>query len=295
MVDPMAPPPNLQDLIEVVRHDAVTGNALDLLVTASATVAQIEDTSDALLGYFVDRCRLEGRSWSEISAALGVTKQAVHKRFATSVADQIIASIPAPTMERFTVRARVVITSAALAARDAGQERVSSAYILIGLFAEPDGIAGRVLQALGVTREAVRAALQQRQQTAAGGTAGGGTAADGTAAGGTAASGTTTGDTAAADMEAATAAAAAAAAAAANDAATRIPRFTADGRTVLRDALAIALELGHNYIGTEHLLLGLYPSETPAAAILRAAGASEADVRARVLEELRGYQPPPRR
>jgi ATP-dependent Clp protease ATP-binding subunit ClpA len=296
MVDPMAPPPNLQDLIEVVRHDAVTGNALDLLVTASATVAQIEDTSDALLGYFVDRCRLEGRSWSEISAALGVTKQAVHKRFATSVADQIIASIPAPTMERFTVRARVVITSAALAARDAGQERVSSAYILIGLFAEPDGIAGRVLQALGVTREAVRAALQQRQQTAAGGTAGGGTAADGTAAdgtaaGGTAASGTTTGDTAAADMEAATAAAAAAA----NDAATRIPRFTADGRTVLRDALAIALELGHNYIGTEHLLLGLYPSETPAAAILRAAGASEADVRARVLEELRGYQPPPRR
>src|SRR5580698_5777884 len=141
MVDPMAPPPNLQDLIEVVRHDAVTGNALDLLVTASATVAQIEDTSDALLGYFVDRCRLEGRSWSEISAALGVTKQAVHKRFATSVADQIIASIPAPTMERFTVRARVVITSAALAARDAGQERVSSAYILIGLFAEPDGIA----------------------------------------------------------------------------------------------------------------------------------------------------------
>jgi ATP-dependent Clp protease ATP-binding subunit ClpA len=286
MVDPMAPPPNLQDLIEVVRHDAVTGNALDLLVTASATVAQIEDTSDALLGYFVDRCRLEGRSWSEISAALGVTKQAVHKRFATSVADQIIASIPAPTMERFTVRARVVITSAALAARDAGQERVSSAYILIGLFAEPDGIAGRVLQALGVTREAVRAALQQRQQTAAGGTAGGGTAA-----GGTAASGTTTGDTAAADMEAATAAAAAAA----NDAATRIPRFTADGRTVLRDALAIALELGHNYIGTEHLLLGLYPSETPAAAILRAAGASEADVRARVLEELRGYQPPPRR
>jgi ATP-dependent Clp protease ATP-binding subunit ClpA len=290
MVDPMAPPPNLQDLIDVVRHDAVTGNALDLLVTASATVAQIEDTSDALLGYFVDRCRLEGRSWSEISAALGVTKQAVHKRFATSVADQIIASIPAPTMERFTVRARVVITSAALAARDAGQERVSSAYILIGLFAEPDGIAGRVLQALGVTREAVRAALQQRQQTAADGTA-----ADGTAAGGTAASGTTTGDTAAADMEAATAAAAAAAAAAANDAATRIPRFTADGRTVLRDALAIALELGHNYIGTEHLLLGLYPSETPAAAILRAAGASEADVRARVLEELRGYQPPPRR
>jgi ATP-dependent Clp protease ATP-binding subunit ClpA len=199
----------------------------------------------------------------------------VHKRFATSVADQIIASIPAPTMERFTARARVVISSAALAARDAGQERVSSANILVGLFAEPDGIAGRVLQALGVTREAVRAALQERQQAAAGQTTAGGT---------------TAGDPAAAGMEAATAAAAVT-----NDAAPQIPRFTADGRTTLRDALAIALELGHNYIGTEHLLLGLYPSETPAAAILRAAGASAATARARVLEELRGYQPPPRR
>src|SRR5580704_18802659 len=122
----MTPPPNLQDLIDTVRQDTSTDNPLDQLATAAAAVAELEDTSDALLGYFVDRCRREGRSWSEISAALGVTKQAVHKRFATSVADQIIASIPAPTMERFTVRARVVITSAALAARDAGQERVSS-------------------------------------------------------------------------------------------------------------------------------------------------------------------------
>ena len=83
----MTPPPNLQDLIEVVQRDTGTGNALDQLATATVTVAQIEDTSDALLGYFVDRCRREGRSWSEISSALGVTKQAVHKRFATSVAD----------------------------------------------------------------------------------------------------------------------------------------------------------------------------------------------------------------
>ncbi len=286
----MTPPPNLQDLIEVVRQDTATPNALDQLVTASVTVAQIEDASDALLGYFVDRCRREGRSWSEISGALGVTKQAVHKRFATSVADQIIASIPAPTLERFTARARVVITSAALVARDAGQEQVSSAHILIGLFAEPDGIAGRVLQALGVTREAVRAALQQAaardkaaEAIAADAAAAGGTAAGGTGAGDMEAGGTGAGDTAAAPATAA-------------DGISPLPRFTGDGRAALRDALAIALELGHNYIGTEHLLLGLYPnSESPAAAILRAAGASEADARARVLAELRGFQPPPRR
>src|SRR5580698_10552180 len=127
----MAPPPNLQDLIEVVQQDTTTGNALDLLVTAATTVAQIEDTSDALLGYFVDRCRREGRSWSEISAALGVTKQAVHKRFAASVSDRIIGSIPAggATMERFTSRARIVVSSAVLAARDAGRSRAGAVHI----------------------------------------------------------------------------------------------------------------------------------------------------------------------
>jgi|HubBroStandDraft_5_1064220.scaffolds.fasta_scaffold14094_2 ATP-dependent Clp protease ATP-binding subunit ClpA len=278
----MAPPPNLQDLIEVVQQDTTTGNALDLLVTAATTVAQIEDTSDALLGYFVDRCRREGRSWSEISAALGVTKQAVHKRFAASVADQIIASIPAPTFERFTARARVVISSAALAARDAGREKVSSVHILLGLFAEPDGIAGKTLQSLGVTRDAVRAAAQHGQHAAAGQPDDAADAAD-----------AAKGQAAAAAAEGLAAGRKTPAEAAAAGTAPPIPRFTDDARLALRDALAIALELGHNYIGTEHLLLGLYPNpESPAAAILIAAGASEADARARVLEELRGYQPP---
>src|ERR1700689_5221513 len=162
----MTPPPNLQDLIEVVQQDSTSGNALDLLVTAATTVGEIEDTSDALLGYFVDRCRREGRSWSEISAALGVTKQAVHKRFAASMADQIIASIPAPTLQRFTAPARVVIASAALPARDAVQDKASSVHILLGLFAEPEGIAARALQSLGITRDAVRAAAQQGQHAA---------------------------------------------------------------------------------------------------------------------------------
>jgi ATP-dependent Clp protease ATP-binding subunit ClpA len=253
----MTPPPTLQDLIDTVRHDTSSDEALDQLVTAAATVAQIEDTSDALLGHFVDRCRREGRSWSEISTALGVTKQAVHKRFATSVADQIIASIPAPTLERFTARARVVIASAALAARDAGREKAGAVHILIGLFAEPEGIAATVLQALGVTRDTVRTAALAAP------------AAD--------------------EPEEP----AGPEAAVAGETVPPIPRFTADGRLAMRDALATALELGHNYIGTEHLLLALYRNErSPAAAILTSSGAREADVRARVLELLSGYRPP---
>jgi ATP-dependent Clp protease ATP-binding subunit ClpA len=255
----MTPPPNLQDLINSVRQDTGSDNPLDQLATAATAVAELEDTSDALLGYFVDRCRREGRSWSEISAALGVTKQAVHKRFAATVGDRIIASIPASggTMERFTARARVVISSAALAARDAGRRRAGAVHILLGLFAEPEGIAAKALREVGVTRDAVRTAVQA-QPPASEPDAPGEQETD--ADEGTDAPG---------------------------------PRFTADGRLALRDAVAVALELGHNYIGTEHLLLGLYRNaDSPAVRILVAAGASEAAVRAHVMELLRGYQPP---
>jgi hypothetical protein len=78
----MAPAPTLQQLIESVRQDAGSDQALDQLATAAAVAALLQETTDALLGHFVDQCRRDGRSWSEISNALGVTKQAVHKRFA---------------------------------------------------------------------------------------------------------------------------------------------------------------------------------------------------------------------
>jgi hypothetical protein len=73
---------------------------------------------------------------------------------------------------------------------------------------------------------------------------------------------------------------------------TRLP-FARDAKTALRDALAEALELAHNYIGTEHLLLGLYRSpDAPGARILDQLGASQAEVRTRIAEMLRGYRKP---
>ena len=86
----MTPAPGLLELIESVERDASGHDPLDQLTMASSTVSQLEETADALLGHFVDRCRRHGHSWSEISAALGVSKQAAHKRF----------SLPAPTLER---------------------------------------------------------------------------------------------------------------------------------------------------------------------------------------------------
>jgi ATP-dependent Clp protease ATP-binding subunit ClpA len=48
-------------------------------------------------------------------------------------------------------------------------------------------------------------------------------------------------------------------------AALREMRFTEAGRAALRSALTTALRLGHNYIGTEHLLLGILQAQGDAA------------------------------
>ncbi len=54
------------------------------------------------------------------------------------------------------------------------------------------------------------------------------------------------------------------------------------------DALTVALEFSHNYIGTEHLLLGLYRNpDSTAAWILGEAGALESTARTHVTELLR--------
>jgi ATP-dependent Clp protease ATP-binding subunit ClpA len=261
----MTPPPTLQELIETVREDSSSDQPLDQLVAASAAAAQLEETTDALLGYFVDRCRRDGRSWTEISAALGVTKQAVHKRFASAVATHIVAATPAPTFERFTDRARHVMAESGQAAISLGDDFVGTEHVLLALFTEPAGIAGRALAAMDVSADAVRAAILAAGHRTPG-TGEPSTAAEPSAQAGAAAG--ATGTPAAGDR----------------------PPFSGPAKRVLRDALAIALEFGHNYIGTEHLLLGLYRNEDSLATqILIRAGALESTARAHITAMLRGY------
>ena len=63
--------------------------------------------------------------------------------------------------------------------------------------------------------------------------------------------------------------------------------FTPRAKKVLELSLREALQLGHNYIGTEHILLGLVRErEGMAARILAARGASDQRVRNVVLDEL---------
>ena len=137
----MTPSPTLAELIEIVKADAARDDTLGQLAQASRTVSDLEQVSDELLGHFVDQCRRGGHSWSEISAALGVSKQAAHKRF----------SFGAPAFERFTERARAVLSPGAEEqARLLGHGFVGTEHLLLALFEPAESMAARILSDLGV-------------------------------------------------------------------------------------------------------------------------------------------------
>ena len=67
--------------------------------------------------------------------------------------------------------------------------------------------------------------------------------------------------------------------------------FTPRAKKVLEHSLREALQLGHNYIGTEHILLGIIRAgEGVASQVLVKLGADPGKVRATVLELISGYQ-----
>ena len=65
--------------------------------------------------------------------------------------------------------------------------------------------------------------------------------------------------------------------------------FAPQARAALSGALSSALEMGHNYIGTEHLLLGLVRGAGLAADILGDAGLDQEALERRVTEKLARY------
>ena len=222
----MTPGPTLQELIEGVRADTPGEDALVQLSQASKTVVDLEQTSDALLGHFVDQCRRSGRSWSEISGALGVSKQAAHKRFSFDV----------PRFERFTDRARNVLAQSEEEAQRLGHGFVGTEHLLLALLESPDGLAAQLLGETGITRSMAETQIVALIKPGSGSEE------------------------------------------------RKLP-FTPRAKAVVRNAVHEALQLGHNYVGTEHLLLGLFTDgESVAAKVLVELGVSFDATRTRILE-----------
>jgi len=223
-----AAPVTLDALITFVKTQHPEGSPLDNLSDAVAVSTQLGEQADHLIGHFVDQARRSGATWSQIGTSMGVSKQAAQQRFVPRAA----AKEPfAPgDFSRYTARARNVLSGAEERARDLGAAEITADHLVVGLLAEPGGLAARAIHDLGVRDEQLRAAFPGPA----------GAPLPPAPAGGNG----------------------------------QIP-LGPSARQVLNEAALAALRMGHNYIGTEHLLLALLASPSQTAAPLARLGITE--------------------
>ena len=178
--------------------------------------------------------------------------------------------------ERFTEKARTVVVLAQQQARERGDDTIDTGHLLRALFVVPDNLAVTVLEGFSVRRADVEADLERRRPTTATGTPD---------AAALAALGI--------DLDEVRRRVEEAFGPGALDRVRR-PRarrwrghipFAKGSRKALELALREAVALGHNYIGTEHMLLGLLRTEGLAQDVLAARGV-RLDVARVIVEEL---------
>jgi ATP-dependent Clp protease ATP-binding subunit ClpA len=142
--------------------------------------------------------------------------------------------------ERYTERGRQVIVLAQDESRLLRHNFIGTEHLLLGLLREEEGLAARVLGALDITAELVRAQVTRIVGQG-------------------------------------------------NEVATGQIPFTPRAKKVLELSLREALSLGHNYVGTEHILLGLVrENEGVAARILIHFDADADKVRNEIIRMLSG-------
>jgi hypothetical protein len=197
----------LDDLIAAIKK--VHEEPLDQLQDAVIAADHLGDVADHLIGHFVDQARRSGASWTDIGKSMGVTRQAAQKRFVPKESADLD---PSQGFNRYTPRARSVVMAAHNASKAAHNAEGLPEHLVLGLLAEPEGLAAKAIVEQGVSLDAVRAAATAALPPAV------------------------------------------------EDAPELVPYGPA-AKKVLELTFREALRLGHNYIGTEHILLALLEHE----------------------------------
>ena len=144
---------SFEQLVGRVDQLAASDDPLDRLDAALAVTRTLSGQADALIDHVINQARTAGRSWTEIGARLGVSKQAARKRFA-----DLTRSAPTPVLPpEVSLRPRLqsCLTAAEQLAQTTGAPQVGAEHLLAGLLT--DGVAATVLDKLGVTADAIAA------------------------------------------------------------------------------------------------------------------------------------------
>ena len=146
-------PVRLGDLIEAVgtSHD----DPLHRVTTAVHLAEELGETADSLIGHFVDQARRAGASWADIGRSIGTSRQAAQQRFVARTAPSPAPLDASQGFSRFTDDARAVVVGAQERARQAGNDAIAVAHLVLALGGLPGSTAARAVVAQGVTLEDV--------------------------------------------------------------------------------------------------------------------------------------------
>jgi hypothetical protein len=128
-------------------------------------VAELRQELDDLERHHVHSACSEGWTWSKISVALGVSKQAAHKKHAKAVralveAEQAAEAVPSDARVLVTAEARDAVRLARDEARLIGSRVVGTEHLLLGVLHAAGSAEVRVLEGAGVNLDQARACLQ---------------------------------------------------------------------------------------------------------------------------------------
>jgi hypothetical protein len=208
----------LQELIREVKRRAVSDEPLDRLAAAAEHQQEMTDQLDDLLDHFVREARDAGCSWTDIGDVLGVSKQAAQQRHRGPGRDRRRRG--RGRFARFTPAARNAVIEAQTAARALDHPAIGTEHVLLGLLDTDRSLATGVLAPWDIDRDEIEAAVASRSET---------DSETGPGTRGRRGRGGRRG---------------------------HIP-FTRTAKQALEVALREAEALGHDDIGTEHLLLGV--------------------------------------
>ena len=143
--------PDLDELIAEVDRTCDTAHRatgeeqpdwLALLTTAAGLAGQLQALADDLVEDYVEHCRMHGHTWTDVGAALGVTRQAVQQRFH--------APHKRYGPDMMTEDLRQAMTHVKQAAVQHRNNYIGTEHLLWGLTAETNS-ATRLLQSAGAS------------------------------------------------------------------------------------------------------------------------------------------------
>lgn len=127
--------------------------------TALRALTALRQELDATEPEIVRRALQAGASWSQIARALGVTKQAAHRKY-RHLFEQAWGEGTAEPRPLVAGEARRSLRFARDEAKRLGQPVVGTEHILLGILRCPDSHAAKALGAEGITLAAARTCLQ---------------------------------------------------------------------------------------------------------------------------------------